>query len=613
MSIIIATSSPVLEFAAGELTRAFKLLDAPDIELTLCAGESETDGFAVDVNFPAGSGFIKGSNPRSVLFACYAFLQKLGFAWPRPGKDGEVIPPPPEKWEYIRFYEQADTPCRGCGAEGAYSRENLLDFIDWMPKVRLNTLFLETHNFLSFERWYSHQGNPLAAAEKFDANDIRRAENEARKELAKRGLMFQCKGHGALEESWADDPEGLKKHYALVNGKRSQWHGRDVYTQLCYSDPEVRSRFVRRVVEWAQENPDAAVMHVWLSDHHHNHCECPACVIQRPSDWYVTMLNEADRALREAGFKGKIAFVVYYETLWPPVKVKFEHPEHFILYFCPVSRTYSESLFSAVPAGKIPEFLRNISPFPASPAENLAFIEEWKKVFDGEYHIFDYHYMWDVHKDHSSRALAEVIHADAVRMNENGFSGLVNCMNLRAFFPTALGMNAMAAGLWDNDSQFEDVEKEYFRQAYGEGFMAAMEYFRQVQIFFPVRVLRGETAPVPIDRKVLTQLVQAVQPAIAAGKNSGQAAVRRSWRQLELHCEELELVCGVLDRAYAGDTAGKIRCAGELFNWARKHEAEEQPYFDVYEYIMTLIPAMGLSSAREELFKASGSGDLGAL
>jgi len=620
MNITVLTPAPPLELAARELERAFSLLNAPDIELTLSADNSESDGFAVDVNFPAGFGAIKGSNPRSVLFGCYAFLKKLGFAYLRPGRDGEVIPDPPEKWEYIRFYEQADTPCRGCCAEGAYSRENLLDFIDWMPKVKLNTLFLETHNFLSFERWYSHSGNPLLNAEKFDRDDVRRAEDDARAELAKRGLMFQCKGHGALEESWADDPEGLKRHYALINGKRSQWHGRDVYTQLCYSNPEVRERFKRRIVEWAEENPDADVLHVWLSDHHHNHCECEKCIVQRPSDWYVTMLNEADKALRAAGFRGKIAFVVYYETLWPPVKAKFDHPENFILYFCPVSRTYTTSLFSESPSGKVPEFLRNISPFPVSGADNLSFIEAWKKVFPGACFVFDYHYMWDVHKERSSRALARIIHADAVSLGKNGFTGLVNCMNLRAFFPNALGMNAMACGLWDNSSVFETVEEEYFRQAYGKNYLPAMEYFREVEKFFPAQILRGEVSGAEkkaaaqlLAEKKAARIADSVKTAVEQGKQESSPAVRKSWRQLELHNKELILFCDTLAKLWSGDFNGAVNAAEKLFNWARKYEPEEQSCFDVYEYIMTLIPAMGLSTAREQLFRAAGSGDLGAL
>ena len=73
----------------------------------------------------------------------------------------------------------------------------------------------------------------------------------------------------------------------------------------------------------------------------------------------------------------------------------------------------------------------------------MAFYKEWAKSFSGEQVFFEYHYMWDLHKDYSALSLAKVLHEDLVNLSSSGMSGFISCQNLRAFYPNALGMQVM--------------------------------------------------------------------------------------------------------------------------------------------------------------------------
>ena len=109
--------SPTVDFAVQELARYLKQMDprlvvdvlqtesfqekfaqviwvgtdpalasfVPDVE-----DREQDDAFAIDVC--DGSGFIAGSNTRSVLIGVYRFLKALGCDWVRPGISGERIP-----------------------------------------------------------------------------------------------------------------------------------------------------------------------------------------------------------------------------------------------------------------------------------------------------------------------------------------------------------------------------------------------------------------------------------------------------------------------------------------------------------------------------------------
>jgi hypothetical protein len=92
----------------------------------------------------------------------------------------------------------------------------------------------------------------------------------------------------------------------------------------------------------------------------------------RPSDWYITLLNDIDERLTEENLVTKVVFLLYVDLLWEPQQVKLNNPDRFTLMFAPITRTYSSS-FTDAPAfdeNDLPDFELNKLKFPIpQPAE----------------------------------------------------------------------------------------------------------------------------------------------------------------------------------------------------------------------------------------------------
>jgi hypothetical protein len=613
-SIQIATSSPVIEFAAEELKRYLAMLPGvPSLPIRLYALDMENDGFTVDVDFSGRGGFIKGSNPRSVLFAVYRLLEGLGFRWVRPGKDGEIIPSAPQKWPYLCYWEQACVNFRGICIEGANSRENLLDMVDWMAKHRMNTYRQQAPSAYPFlKRWYTHAGNPKLAPEPIDLDMAQKITLELISEIKKRGMYLLEFGHGPTSEivglsGWGWDPErepvrdNMKQYFAEINGVRELWHGHPVNTQLCYGNPEVRQRLLNRVVEQVMEHPEADVINFFLSDHHHNQCECQLCVSMLPVEHYIHILNEIDAELSKRGIKTKIAFAVYIDTLWPSTEVRIVNPERFIIWFCPFTRSYSTPLAAEGVGSKTPEYMRNISPYPSDGKNLLAFLKKWQEVFSGTVILFDYHYMWEVSKERGAYSLPAVLHADCQSLPALDISGFMSCQNQRVFYPNGLGMTAMAAALWHLESDFDTVAWEYFHDAFGAGAEEAQNWFRNISELLDMPVLRGEQKTPERRRSAIAKLkrlsdeIRKISPYLQIGKSAANQVQRESWEILAFHTEEMRLFVRVLEKLWTGKVATtEIQ---QLFDWVRRHEMRLQAHLDVFEYLLTLIDVFGIERA----------------
>ena len=99
---------------------------------------------AIVVQVERRRGIISGANPRAVLIAAYRYLTELGCRWVRPGREGERVTFIDDPLaQTISLAESPSYRHRGVCFEGASSCEHVLEFIDWSPKVGLNTYFTE--------------------------------------------------------------------------------------------------------------------------------------------------------------------------------------------------------------------------------------------------------------------------------------------------------------------------------------------------------------------------------------------------------------------------------------------------------------------------------------
>ena len=252
----------------------------------------------------------------------------------RPGKDGEYIPLKDISTITVKVHETASYRHRGICIEGANSYENIKNIIDWAPKVGFNAYFFQFREaFTFFERWYSHENNPLRKPEPFTVDMAREFVRKAVQEIKKRGLIYHAVGHGWTCEpfgipglSWEKGEFEIKpeviKFLAEVNGKRELWGGIPLNTNLCYSNPEVRRIVTDAIVQYLQENPNVDILHFWLADGSNNQCECENCIKRIPSDYFVLMLYELYKKLSAVNIVSNIVFLIYVDLLWKLPKMK---------------------------------------------------------------------------------------------------------------------------------------------------------------------------------------------------------------------------------------------------------------------------------------------------
>jgi len=561
------------------------------------------DAVAVDVR--QGQGAIAGANPRSVLLAVYRFLTEMGCRWVRPGAQGELIPRRDLAALSAKLQEKPSYRHRGICIEGAVSYENVAEIIDWSAKVGFNayfTQFREAYTF--FDRWYRHLNNPTLAPEPFDLDRARELLARVVEQITLRDMVYHAVGHGWTCEplglpglSWEsktyDLPESVTRYLAEVNGVRVVWQGIPLNTNLCYSNPEVRELIVNSIADYCQEHRNVDVLHFWLADGTNNQCECESCRKMIPSDFYVQMLNAVDMELAARGLPTRIVFLIYVDLLWPPQTERIAHPERFILMFAPITRTYSKDFAVQDTATQIPPYVRNRLQFPANVDENVAFLRQWQKLFDGESFDFDYHFMWDHYLDPSYMATARLLSRDIKLLKAIDLQGFMSCQVQRAFFPTGLGMTVLGRTLWDEQATFEEIAADYFQSAYGDDGALVQGYLQQLSALFDPPYLRGEKPQLSAEAAQrfarIPDVVAQFQPTIERNLAAAADACRTtSWRYMQLHAELCIRLAAALEARARGDKERTVALWRGVKELLQQNEMAVQPALDVYEFIDTL-------------------------
>lgn len=547
------------------------------------------------------SGIIAGINPRSVLIGVYRFLSEIGCRWVRPGKEGEYIPVSDLSGVCVRVHEGPDLRHRGICIEGAVSCENLINIIDWIPKLGMNSYFLQfRESYIFFERWYLHKNNTVKSAEPFSISDVRTYMKMSVKEIKKRGLIYHAAGHGWTYEplgipglGWNPEKyelsEAASRYLAKVNGKREIWGGVPLNTNLCYSNKEVQEIMIKEVVEYLKVNSEIDILHFWLADEKNNQCECETCKKLRPSDFFVKILNLLDERLSSEGIDTKIVFLIYMDLLWAPEVERIRSKNRFIMMFAPITRTYSKEFHSITEVTELPPYKRNNLEFPSSVSINLAFLKQWQSIFTGDSFDFDYHLWWDLYNDPGHYKAADLLGCDIKSLKQIGFNGFISCQVQRAFLPTGLGMYVMARTLWNNKLTFEEIAEGYFKAAFGNDGLLCKCYLEQLSLLFDPEYFRGEKPLQNLENVKnfikIPSLIKQFRPIIKRNQYNGDKCHRKSWEYLRYHSIlSYELSRIMRERAY-GNLERSLYIWDNMVRVISKNEDRIQEVFDVFEFI----------------------------
>ena len=617
-------NNPTVDFAVQELTHYFQKIDstlAVDILQTnsinrnfpriIWVGMDESladkvpavenafldDAIAIDVQ--NSHGYITGSNPRSVLIATYRFLRELGCYWARPGIEGERIPEKKLENLCVEVKEAASYRHRGVCIEGATAYENVLEMLDFLPKVGMNAYFFEHFEpLIFFRRWYNHKSNPYLDAESVSTEEILAMLTALEAEMAKRGILYHKTGHGWTCEpfgldgtSWGTTggkaiPEEIKKYMAQINGVRDLWHDVPLNTNMCYSNPEVRKIMTDAIVKYCKEHPYVDVLHYWLSDGTNNHCECEECAKMLPSDWFIMLLNDLDEAMTKEGMDTKVVFLLYVDLLWAPEKLKLNNPDRFILMFAPITRNYGQNIVDHLEFdGVLPEYKRNHLDFAASLALNLAQLRQWQKQFQGDSFVYEYHLMYAHFNDPGYEYCARNTFEDMKGLRSIGINGNISCQLQRCFFPSALPMQMLATALWDRDADYEEKSREYYLAAFGPDGLLVQQYLRKISDLFAIYegASHGNGAKIfgdlVRDYDALEACLAEFAPVIAAHAKA-DAPWSVDWQQLQYHQEYVRDLAHVLKLTQNQDYAAAEQAIATMLDHVNRNELAIQKTMD---------------------------------
>ena len=633
LSINKLISSTVVDHAAEELKKYLRMMMPECGDIRISYNPLATDGFrlglmqdlGLDVSDAADTelddilyidcntegGIIAGDNPRSVLLAVYEYLRQNGCRWLFPGVDGELIPM--QDIAPVKYRHKPSMRYRGWCNEGAEYQECMMSAIDFMPKVGMNVMMLEFRVPTAYyERYYDHPQNPCYSPESLSERQIIQWKRQCEAELARRGIQFHDIGHGwtvepfgisancawhAIDDSTVSDES--RRHLAMFDGKRQLWRGQPMNTNFCMSNEESRRIFVNYVADYAESHSNIDYLHVWLSDGINNHCECNECNKKRPADWYMMLMNELDRELTRRALDTRIVFIVYTDTTWPPVTERIENPERFAILLAPITRSYAYTV-RADHTPSIRPYVRNGLSFPDSLDEYLAYFAEWRKFWHGAAISYEYHFWHHQYKDLAGVGFSRRISEDIKEYERRGVVGIIEDGSQRSFFPTGLAFYTYARTLYDTSLTSEEIAKEYFEAAFGDGSVELYAFMADMSALFEFEYIEGAVSE---DRSVspyyAPKYAERLEKSTPALLQRGEKLVEKyydsDYRTRTVSIRLIEHYLKFTDyysRAVAAKARGNDLLATEIFTeWRERFgtiEHETRQYLDNFLFFRKL-------------------------
>lgn len=594
----------------------------------------------LDINIENLTGYIAGSNQRSILMGVYKYCTSAGCRFIRPGENGDYVPHADLYHHSFQYRKKADYPFRGQCVEGAVSYEHIRDTVYWLPKIGMNMYMIEgLVPYAYMNKWYSHIGNSIlrSASQAADYQMMEEYTDLLEKDISKTGLQFHSLGH-----AWMFEPLGLhtgdpageeaaknalteeqKRHLALVKGKRGIMHNSTFFTHFCYSNPDTRKLLVDYMVDYIQKKPHVDFVHMWLADSTNNHCECEECAKMHPSDYYVMMLNELDDELTKIGSEARVVLIMYSETQRPPQKLKLNHPKRFVLLSA-IMVNYGKGYLIDEYTGEVPEFKRN-QYYKPSNALSFKWHKEWKKICGNVHSItFEYRFYKDMYCDLGHMQISRETYRDMKNLENAAYQGCMNDQTHRMYMPTSLPIIAMGETLFDKDVDYEKMTNEYFEGAFGPEWKACREYLEKLsELLCPSNFRVGggagvqETALATAETGDISWVNNPHVAACAAKippliddfastiirnlTSSISLSQLTSWNYLRYHAEICKLFSKILLAGARDGIDAAIERYDNLKQYLCEHELEFHNAFDVYLYLRALVQKLNIPSP--ELWK----------
>ena len=609
-----------------DAVNAFRLGLMTDLDLDISDAADPQKDDIIYISTDKEGGIIAGSNPGALLIAVYRYLRFCGCRWLFPGVDGEWIPTI-DSLPAVSYRKLADHRYRGQCNEGAEYQQNMLETIDFTPKIGMNTYMLEFDiPSAYYNSYYNHDENTLREPEPINNEIVLQWKRQCEVEIQKRGLHYHDMGHGWTAEPFGIDssngltrglirpkvdfiPEESFQYLAQVNGIRALFR-RPLDTNICMSNPKARQIMSEYIADYAAKQNNVDYLHIWLSDGTHNHCECDNCRKKTPSDWYVMLLNETDKLLTKRGLDTHLVFIVYTETFWAPKEEKLNNPDRFTMLFAPISRTYTETYGEDADLSRIKPFQLNNNHLPDGMSACLGYLKEWQKLWSGDTFCYEYHFWRTQYYDPSGMYLARLLYDDIRALKKQGLSGIVEDGSQRSYFPTGFPFYVYGETLYDSSVSFEELTEDYFSHAFGENWREVVRYLENIRDHLDFAFLSGlcsadKTVSPLYNPAYATRIAEtskitaAFAPVIAANINQPRRAASVAWRLLREHIDQLNMIAAIAEKRALGDDESAASLSLEMIDEFSRREIALERYYDHFLFIYScrgkLIPSKNLN------------------
>ena len=570
----------------------------------------------VHIEANAEGGILAGSNPRSVLFAVYRLLKLNGCRFFYPGPEGEYIPMQP--LSPTNYHKLADHPLRGHTIEGCPSMEQVLQYIDFHAKEELNAFGLygiDIYHRRNYAHWHNEENRPAEAYDGDVAETQWRALYES--ELKKRDMLIFSGEHDIIPLAMGFDltarhlyisgekkiDEKVRPYLALLGGKRDLYKNDILWTNLCYSNPKVREMIAAQAVKMARQHPHLAYLGFTFADGSRNHCECDACRQKRPSDWYVMLLNEIDAKFTENSIPTKLLFSFYVDTMFAPTVEVLNNPDRFLFQFCPIARSYTESITDKTVIPEPLPFRYNGWDRPKNTGEAYSLFCQWKKVFPGPYSVFEYHFWKHQYRDPGTMDFARRVYEDTLSHRVMETCGCMQDGSVKSFFPNGFAEYIYAETLINRALDYQKELGNYYAALYGDDYDAVIRYLNGISEAFSFAYMEGELSAnrkhtphyAPERESFLQKVPQLCRQlqAVIRSHIPGKCRVRGiAWRLLQLHAQYCEGLAAVMTEKCVGHDQLALEKYKAFLNDFGKHDYEIARYFDFSLAAYSLYPVV---------------------
>ncbi len=550
-------------------------------------------------------GVIAGSNPRSVLFSVYRMLRENGCRWLYPGPDGDYVPMV-DALQPVSYHKAADHRMRGFCDEGSVAQYNMLECIEYYPKLEMNTFAIEWFIPMGYyNRYYAHPYNEAnRIPEEADEAQVTQWRRQCEVEVNRRGLIMPAIGHGWTCKVFGFPANNNTKNtyelgnyenfdksmLAMLNGKRDFHRGVPIYTQVCLSRQDVRDKITDEIVSYAENHTNMTYLRISLADGSKNHCECENCIKMRPADWLWTLLNEADEKLTAKNLPTRLTFSSYMDTYFAPETVRIKNPKRFIMTYAPITRDYQSSVTEDTEIPPLVPYARNKWREPTTE-EGYALFREYKKIWPGTVCNFEYHFWRHQFLDPGGIALAHRLYEDVRSLKVMGIHGCMEDGSQRSAFPNGFPVYIYAATLMDRDCDFDEVLEDYFSHIYGKDWKDAYTLLKAISDTFDFAYMEGTCSK---DKRISTyydpervpqleKLFELAARERALAKKHLNMPTRPqtvSWRLLNRHAELVERFAEIMIAKAKGQNYKAIELAKQYEREFGRYELEIERYYD---------------------------------